>query len=99
MLRKRQSSESSSTFSFSSENKSKQKPIRVCIVDAKLDSNVLREMHNLLESAANHSPLRLEECSDAGKADVIVTAIQMRRRLERHLDWNIAVGAKITCRN
>ena len=96
MPRKRRFSESSSTFSLGSGEEADQKPIRVCIVDAKLDSSAVQEIHNLLESPANHPSLRLEECSDVGKADVIVTAIHMRRRLERHLDWNLAVSAKIT---
>jgi hypothetical protein len=33
----------------------------------------------------------MELCSDIRNADVVVTAVQMRKRLERHLDWELAV--------
>jgi hypothetical protein len=34
----------------------------------------------------------LELCPDARSADILVTAVQMRRRFERHLDWELAVS-------
>lgn len=59
--------------------------IPIYIVSAKLDSNSIRELIGIAEDAgATVSP------TPEG-AEVLVTSIGMRRRLERHLDWALAV--------
>jgi hypothetical protein len=78
-------------------------PIKVHILEAKLDSQRLSELFTLVESHANRQGkkrvldgesqenLNLEICWDVHDADVVVTAIQMRKRLERHVEWRLAV--------
>jgi len=60
--------------------------VKIYIVQAKLDESALSELLNLAE---RHSE-RL--CEVADEADVIITAIRMRRRLERHIPWTLAVS-------
>lgn len=60
--------------------------VKIYIVQAKLDPSGLSELFKLAEQHAERV------CSDADEADVIITAIQMRRRLERHVPWDVAVG-------
>ncbi|KAH8103597.1 Nucleotidyltransferase [Cristinia sonorae] len=84
---------SSSTYSSASENS--QIPakrtkltalpsIKVFIVQAKLDSQSIAELFVLAERNCE------KLCSDPEEADVIVTAVGMRKRLERHVPWDIA---------
>ena len=42
-------------------------------------------------SASNSEAFRFQRC-DIESADILITAVRMRRRLERHLDWSLAVG-------
>ncbi|VDC00335.1 unnamed protein product [Peniophora sp. CBMAI 1063] len=57
---------------------------KVYIITAKLESSTISELHELVErSGAAHA--RSPE-----DADVIVTAIGMRKRFERHVDWKVA---------
>lgn len=58
--------------------------VKIYIVQAKFDSSTLSELFLLAEKHAG----RL--CRDAEDADVIVTAISMRRRFERHIPWELA---------
>ncbi|OSX61678.1 hypothetical protein POSPLADRAFT_1145446 [Postia placenta MAD-698-R-SB12] len=58
--------------------------VKLYIVQAKFDSSTLSELFLLAEKHAG----RL--CRDAKDADVIVTAISMRRRFERHIPWELA---------
>ena len=60
--------------------------VKIYIVQAKIDPSSLSELFRLAE---RHSE-RL--CSDAEEADVIITAIHMRRRFERHVPWDMAVS-------
>lgn len=60
--------------------------VTLYIVQAKLDPSSLSELFRLAERHAQ----RL--CSDANEADVIITTIRMRRRLERHIPWSLAVS-------
>lgn len=80
-------------------------PLKVYIIEAKLDAQTLSELVSIVESRAEHDRepadntsgtaerLLLELAPDVQQADVVVTAIQMRRRLERHLDSKLAVGS------
>jgi DNA polymerase IV len=59
---------------------------RVFILHAKLTHKDISELHGLAENAD------ADVVSSADEADVVITAVGMRKRLERHLDWNLAVG-------
>ncbi|KAH9925944.1 Nucleotidyltransferase [Epithele typhae] len=59
--------------------------VKVYLVQAKLDAP---SVGSLLSLAEHHTR---GVCQDPRDADVIVTAIGMRKRLERHVDWDIAV--------
>lgn len=65
--------------------------IKIYIVDAKLPSETIWELTSLIESLSSSSQLVLQLCTDVEESDVIITAVRMRRRLERHIDWNLAV--------
>ncbi|TFK87051.1 Nucleotidyltransferase [Polyporus arcularius HHB13444] len=58
--------------------------ITVYIVQAKLDVGAIAELFELAERHTKGA------CRNAMDADVIITAIGMRRRLERHVPWDIA---------
>ncbi|TCD66672.1 hypothetical protein EIP91_001090 [Steccherinum ochraceum] len=81
---------SSSTPTPSSSNPSKRlkltalPSIKVYIVQAKLSSAAIAELFGLAERHCE------KLCSDVEEADVVVTAIGMRKRLERHVPWDVA---------
>lgn len=60
--------------------------MKLFIVQAKLDGPSLEELFSLAEQHCE----RL--CADVEDADVVITAITMRRRLERTVSWDIAVS-------
>lgn len=68
--------------------------LKVYVVQAKLDENEISEIYNLIESHASREGdgLKLQLSTEPDKADVIITNVRMPKRLERHLDWRIAVG-------
>ena len=85
-------------------------PIKLHILEAKLDATKLADLVSLADShshrkrkrsvtenekAAERDPFELQLCWNAREADVIVTAVQMRKRFERHLDWSSAVSEVI----
>lgn len=57
---------------------------RLFILHTKLAHKDISELHDLAEKAD------ADLVSSPDKADVVVTAIGMRKRLERHIDWNLA---------
>jgi hypothetical protein len=59
--------------------------IRLHVIQAKLDGRALAELFALADAHAG------TVCARPDDADVVVTAIRMRQRLERHLDWALAV--------
>ena|SRR6266571_4800897 len=59
---------------------------RVFILQAKLAHKDISELHDLAEKAD------ADLVSSPDEADVVITAVGMRKRLERHLDWNLAVS-------
>lgn len=83
-------------------NIEKDKPIVVYILQAKIHPEMMSELAMLvenhkvergnksLEGPSSVSELNLELTGDVEKADVIVTATNMRQRLERHVEWRIA---------
>jgi len=70
--------------------------ITVYIVQAKLDPEIVSDLFRVAEGDqvfedGHRNGVRFNLCHDVGEAEVVVTAVHMRRRLERHIDWGIAV--------
>jgi hypothetical protein len=70
--------------------------IKVYIVQTKLDPETLLELYRVVEghqvfAEPSGSGVKFDLCQDVDKAEVVVTAVHMRRRLERHVEWDIAV--------
>jgi hypothetical protein len=70
--------------------------IKVYIVQTKLDPETLLDLYRVVEghqvfAEPSGSGVRFDLCQDVDKAEVVVTAVHMRRRLERHVEWDIAV--------
>lgn len=70
-------------------------PLKVYIIQAKLDQDTIIELYNLLERDKCNDSGNFTLCNDINESDVVVTAIKMRKRLERHIDWEIAVRGLI----
>lgn len=69
--------------------------ITVYIVQAKLDPEIASDLFRVTEGDrvfkdGHDNGVRFHLCHDVGEAEVVVTAVHMRRRLERHIDWEIA---------
>jgi DNA polymerase IV len=62
---------------------------RVFILQPKLSQTEISEIFDLAESAD------ADIVSSPDEADIIVTTIGMRKRLERHIEWNLAVSVKL----
>ncbi|KAK7691335.1 hypothetical protein QCA50_004729 [Cerrena zonata] len=58
--------------------------IKLYVIQAKLSSPRIAELFTLAEKHCQ------KLCNDIDEADVVVTAISMRRRLERHMSWEVA---------
>jgi hypothetical protein len=74
--------------------------IKIYIVQTKLDPEIISDLFHIADGdqvfadsldAGHHDGVRFRLCRDVGEADIIVTAVHMRRRLERHVDWDIVV--------
>ena len=70
--------------------------LKVHIISAKLEPNAIADLVDLVErlSAQHGSQVgipHLELTADLDLADVIVTAVHTRPRLERHISWEVAV--------
>ncbi|KAF8346009.1 hypothetical protein F5887DRAFT_964521 [Amanita rubescens] len=61
--------------------------MKVYLIQAKLDSSAVHDLYSLLDTNSN---LNLQLSGDPEDADVIITAIRMKRRLERHVAWDTA---------
>src|SRR5579863_3101727 len=59
---------------------------RIFILQTKLSHADICEVFDLAEKAD------ADVVSTPDEADILITAIGMRKRLERHLDWNLAVS-------
>ncbi|KAF4621400.1 hypothetical protein D9613_000864 [Agrocybe pediades] len=101
--RRRSSSSSSAGSADEADNKSDAMdgPLKVYIVQAKLSEQTISELYELIDSTresggAEQEPhLDLEICTRVEDADIILTGIQMRKRLERHVNWKIACQKSI----
>ncbi|KAG8221279.1 hypothetical protein J3R82DRAFT_1445 [Butyriboletus roseoflavus] len=72
-----------------------QYPLRIYIISAKLLPGTLENLVNLVEEHTAHhgntaSAQNFELATDIDHADVIVTAVHTRPRLERHISWEVA---------
>jgi hypothetical protein len=63
---------------------------RVFILQAKLSDADISEIYELAENAD------ADVVGSPEDAEIIITAIGMRKRLERHLDWNLAVSVYLS---
>lgn len=77
-----------------------QSPIQVYIISAKLLPVALEDLVNLVENNATSQRDRAGACNleltlDLDHADVIVTAVHTRPRLERHVRWEVAVRGSL----
>lgn len=73
--------------SKSSKNAKALPTTKVYIVQAKMDTPTIAELFVLAEKNCE------KLCKEVEEADVVITAIGMRKRFERHVPWNIAVSA------
>lgn len=71
-------------------------PLKIYIVDAKLDDCIAYELRSIVEASdslfdKHGHPISLQLCAQVEDAEVVVTAVRMKQRLERHISWNLAV--------
>ena len=67
-------------------------PVAVYVLQAKIDPETIGELYSLIEASRSEAAaVQLTLCPKVADADVIITNVRMRKRLERHLDWKIAV--------
>jgi len=62
---------------------------RIFILQPKLSQTDISEIFDLAESAD------AVIVGSPDEADIIITKIGMRKRLERHIEWNLAVSGKL----
>ena len=84
-----------SSSSYDSDSEVVSRSLKVYIVQAKLDEKTIRELHDLIEHSSPRN-LGLVLCNNAADADIILTNIRMKKRLERHVDWKIAVCCRFS---
>jgi hypothetical protein len=77
------------------EDSVEQRPVRIYIIPVKFTAGTLENLASLVEKqAAQHDEVdapNLELTADLDSADVLVTAVRTRPRLERHISWDVAV--------
>ena len=78
--------------SSASDSSDEHRRLKVYIVHAKLSSDEVARLYNLVETHSVDGGLDFELTPNPNVADVIVTAVRMRKRLERHVDWELAVS-------
>ena len=59
--------------------------VKIYVIQAKLNPSQIAELFTLVEKHCR------QLCRDVDEADVVLTAISMRKRLERHMTWETAV--------
>ncbi|KAF9529665.1 DNA polymerase mu [Crepidotus variabilis] len=71
------------------------RPLKVYVVQTKIEEKDLQALFNTIESTQsnNEAPalaFQLVLASEYEDADIIITSIRMKKRLERHVSWDIA---------
>ena len=71
--------------------------LKIYIVQAKIEHKDLLDLFQLIEATQSkkgkaRKSVQFVLVSDYADADVIITNIRMKKRLERHLQWNVAVS-------
>jgi DNA polymerase IV len=56
--------------------------LKVHVVQAKLGVDAISELFSVIDGHVNSEDLALERCSNPVVADVVITAVRMRKRLE-----------------
>ncbi|KAL1745039.1 hypothetical protein HDZ31DRAFT_37285 [Schizophyllum fasciatum] len=74
----------------SSSTGSHDRRLKVHVVQAKLDPDEVARLYSLVETHRVDGLLDFELTPHPSDADVIVTAVRMRKRLERHVPWGLA---------
>ncbi|KAF7362250.1 DNA-directed DNA/RNA polymerase mu [Mycena venus] len=77
--------------------------VKLYLVQAKLNAQDISELlslaerHNLRVSKSRNGEdsTKLQLCTSPEDCDIIITAVRMRKRLERHVDWNLAKAKAI----
>lgn len=101
-------------FSSSQDPSSSSYPdvIKIYIVQAKIDPQVIADLLHIVESNTvyhkapslgvrdagterpsddHHGGVLFQLCNDVDKAEVVITVVHTKKRLERHVDWKLAV--------
>ncbi|KAA1470530.1 Nucleotidyltransferase [Dentipellis sp. KUC8613] len=60
------------------------KGVKLYVLQAKMTAAEIGELYGLAERGG------AEICKDVEDAELIITNVSMRKRLERHIDWNVA---------
>ncbi|KAJ7125118.1 hypothetical protein C8R44DRAFT_782368 [Mycena epipterygia] len=104
--RRKMSSDDSDSLSDSSPSPSlpTSGAVKLYLVQAKLNAQTISELfslaerHNLRVSKSRkdaRDETKLELCPAAEESDIIITNVRMRKRLERHIDWDLAKDKSI----
>ncbi|KAG6850855.1 hypothetical protein H0H93_007473 [Arthromyces matolae] len=83
----------SSSSRSSAVNTSTCQIVKIFILQAKLDPAAISQLYTLIDSNMNTIPANgphFQLCNNPSEADVIISNIHMRKRLERHIDWSLA---------
>lgn len=83
--------------------------IPIYILQTKLDSSTAHRLFDIAESekayltqdsgssADPNKGVKFQLCPEIEDAEVIITVVHMRKRFERHVDWEIAVRSCYVC--
>ncbi|KAJ3748630.1 hypothetical protein DFH05DRAFT_1473480 [Lentinula detonsa] len=98
---KRRRSSSSNSYTAANSD-AEESPLNVFLLDAKMKPETIEELLSIIDNFRNvdenlslkeksgSSERELHLCPNMKDADVVITVVHMRKRLERHVDWSIA---------
>ncbi|KAJ3724399.1 hypothetical protein C8R42DRAFT_701765 [Lentinula raphanica] len=98
---KRKRSASLSSLSDTSTN-AEDSSLNVFLLDVKMKPETVEELSSIIDTFHNDGEKQISKennqsserglrlCPNMKDADVVITVVHMRKRLERHVDWNIA---------
>ncbi|KAF9071631.1 hypothetical protein BDP27DRAFT_1218834 [Rhodocollybia butyracea] len=64
--------------------------LKVFIIDAKLDAEVVEDLRHLIDNFGTAAGTQLQLCPSAEDAQIVITDIHMQKRIERHVNWDTA---------